>query len=469
MPLQSFAFVLVFLPVVLLVHGLLASRGLGQARRLWLTAASLAFFAYGSLAALPLLLLSVLANFWFGRAVAVGPAARRKRVLVVGLLFNVGLLCSFKYVGFLAGIVNSAAGTHFEPTAMQLPLGLSFFTLQQIMYLVDCYEELATPNGPLGHLLFVTFFPGITAGPIARAKDTVAGQNDPSPKLDFDALARNLTLFSMGLFKKVVFADSFARWADAGFAPVPGSVVTGWIAALCFAFQIYFDFSGYSDMALAIAGMLGVSLPVNFKSPYKSLTITDFWRRWHITLSNFITTYLYTPLIRSLGYATLGKAVFITLVVMTIAGLWHGPAWTYVVFGALHGAALGVAQVWKKAKLRLPNPVAWAATFLFVVLAFVVFRAPSLEVAGQALHVMFGGAPVMKFDEYSAISSMEKAQALLLCLIGIIVTFAGRNSMELLERFTPSRRWVVAVSFLMVASLVFMNAAKVKEFLYRDF
>ena len=286
---------------------------------------------------------SLLFNYAVARVIRSAEEPARRRWLIFAVSANVAFLCAFKYVNFLLG------GLLHLPS-LAFPLGVSFFTIQQIMYLVDCYEEMTTPSSLLDHAVFTTFFAYITAGPITRARDVISQLQAPAPREIAEDTARALTLFAIGLFKKVVFADAFATLADSGFnAAGDVTAIPAWISAFAFTLQIYFDFSGYSDMAIAAALLLGIRIPKNFDNPLRSLSITEFWRRWHISLSNFITAYLYTPIVKSFGRVTIFTSMAATMIAMTVAGLWHGPAGTFVVvFGAMHGAALAANQYWKE-------------------------------------------------------------------------------------------------------------------------
>ncbi|MDB4933811.1 MAG: D-alanyl-lipoteichoic acid acyltransferase DltB, superfamily, partial [Labilithrix sp.] len=385
---NSFTYLLRFLPVVVLGHILLRRFAGARASQVWLLAASLFFYAFPRPSHLPLLLGSIVFNWGITRAMVARPdPGRRKAWLWVGLLGNIGLLASFKYVNFALGQVNAVAGTHLALPNWDFPLGISFFTLTQVMYLVDCYQEMNAPISLLDHASVVSFFPYVSSGPIVRAKEIADQFAKTLTTAERDDLARRgLYLLTLGLAKKVVFADTFAAIADIGFASVGHlSTLEAWVFSLAYTFRIYFDFSGYSDMAVGTAWLLGFEIPQNFDAPYRSQSISEFWQRWHISLSNFITNYLYTPILRSFRKATLRTSAIATLLAMGIAGLWHGPAWTYIVFGLIHGVSLAVNQYWKKSKRRLPRGMGWLVTFLLVNAAFVVFRSPTL---GSALTML---------------------------------------------------------------------------------
>src|SRR5471032_2492659 len=333
----------------------------------WLIACSLLFYALGSRAQPLLLVVSLVFNYLMARIIAASghhkpgdtASPRRRLALITGITANVLFLCYFKYAG-------------------QLPLGISFYTLMQVMYLVDCYENVIAPSTLREHALSVAFFPTVIMGPILRVKPLLAQfRGGRALTLDAETLAQAATLFAMGLFKKAVIADSFARIADAGFAAASSlSLLEAWGSSGAYTLQLYYDLSGYSDMAVAAALLLGVKIPGNFNTPYQSHSIVGFWQRWHISLSSFIGNYLYAPIVRSFRKLTFAKAMAATFVSMLIAGIWHGSTWNFVVFGALHGLGLVINQYRKKAKQKkLPAWLAWALTLAYVNITFIFFRA----------------------------------------------------------------------------------------------
>jgi alginate O-acetyltransferase complex protein AlgI len=393
---------------------------------------------------------------------AAQPEGTRKRWLVLGLICNIALLCSFKYVAFVFG-------RFFTVPNWDFPLGISFFTLTQIMYLVDVYQGLNGPIGLFDHATVVSFFPYVSSGPIVRAKE-VADQL-PQPDVDVDRARRGLYLFALGLAKKVVLADTFATVASTGFAAAGTlSTVEAWAFALAYSFQIYFDFSGYSDMAVGSAALLGFEIPQNFDAPYRSTSISEFWQRWHISLSRFITNYLYTPILRSFGKATLRTSAVATFLAMGIAGFWHGPAWTYIIFGLLHGAALAVNQVWKKKKLKLPPGMGWLATFLFVVVAFVVFRSPTLSVAGKVLWAMVPhGGNLLGVATLSEAMPWTPTVLVRPLGIGVVLAFFFKSSSQLAAAFEPTAKRALATAALVVVCFFFLNSSVAKQFVYFAF
>jgi alginate O-acetyltransferase complex protein AlgI len=387
---NSYVFIFCFLPLVLAGYALLrrASNVLWPIS--WLVLASLVYYAWWRPEFLLLLLFSITVNFAFGTLIIDGGLSRTqsRAILTIGIAFNLCLLGYFKYAGFFVANVDSILGLQWAVPSIVLPIGISFITFQKIAFLVDAHRGLVRNFTLLNYAFFVTFFPQLIAGPITHHSE-IMPQIGPSQRRDLAAdIAVGVSIFVVGLFKKVVIADSLAVYADAGYATVkaghPLDTASAWVAVLSYSFQLYYDFSGYSDMAVGLARMFGFQLPVNFYSPYKSSSIIDFWRRWHITLSRFLRDYLYIPLggnrrgtVRR--YLNLG-------IVMLLGGLWHGANWTFVIWGGLHGLMLTVNHAWRALplsrslafKTRLADRLAVLVTFTAVTLAWVLFRSETL-------------------------------------------------------------------------------------------
>ena len=469
---NSFAYLLVFLPVVVLAYALLeriAGRRVAQA---WLLISSLFFYSYAKPQFVVLLLGSIVVNWFLSNTMMRQPTENaRLRLLQLGLFCNIAFLCSFKYVNF---VIHSLSALNVPIPALpdwDFPLGISFFTLTQIMYLVDTYQEMNKPHSLFDHATFVSMFPYIISGPLVRARLlTPQLHQSPAPEARIEMACRGVFLFSIGLAKKVILADSFARVADAGFGSGQSySTLEAWIFSIAYSLQIYFDFSGYSDMALGSAWMLGIDIPQNFNGPYRSKTITEFWQRWHISLSNFITNYLFTPLLRSMGKATIRTSVIATIVAMGIAGLWHGPSWNFILFGLLHGVALACAQIWKKRKLKMPDWAGWLLTFVFVNISFIFFRSPNL---GAALHMVKSLLPHAPLLDRSALSAVLPSTPTLLVkpvAIGVVLAFFFKTSAELAKEFQPHPVTAGAVLCLVVVCFYFLNSTVAKTFVYFAF
>lgn len=391
---NSFTFIFLFLPVTFLGYLVIGSER-PQWSALWLTAASLFFYGYWNPRYLPLLLISAAVNFCAGRTLATLPASgerKRRFVLFLAIAFNLALLAYFKYAGFLITTLTAISSLDVAIPHIILPLGISFFTFTQIAFLVDAFRGEAHEPKPINYLLFVTYFPHLIAGPILHHKEMMPQfANKETYRFNPRNLAAGSVVLIIGLFKKAVLADGIASYATPVFdAAARGQhflMQDAWAGALAYTFQLYFDFSGYCDMAIGASLMFGIALPVNFNSPYKSLSITEFWRRWHMTLSRFLRDYLYIPLGGNRNGSV--RRYINLMATMLLGGLWHGAGWTFVVWGGLHGLYLVINHVFVALRKRLGynrrsrigQGAAWTLTFVAVVFAWVVFRADSLSAA----------------------------------------------------------------------------------------
>ena len=393
---NSQVFILGFLPVA--VGGFFLLGRIGPRWALaWIVVASLFFYAWWNPPFVLLLVGSILGNYVVGqRILALAGAGRRTAArfwLIGGVAADLAVLGWWKYAGFLAGSIAAALGRNAPALHVFLPLAISFFTFQQIMFLTDSYRQQRPDAGWLSYTAFVAFFPHLIAGPIVRPREILPQLATPGLAVPrSNALAEGLTIFLLGLAKKLVLADTFARFSDVGFdAAAHGATLTffeAWYAAAAYALQIYFDFSGYSDMAIGLACMLNVRFPLNFASPYQARDIADFWRRWHITLGGFFRDYLYIPLGGSRRGET--RRHLNLMLTMLLAGLWHGAAWRFVLWGGLHGLYLVIHAAWRRLGFALPRGIAQPLTLAAVVLAWVPFRAEGLDVCRGMLRGMAG-------------------------------------------------------------------------------
>ena len=337
---NSFEFILVFLPITVVIYFLLLRWRLTIAAKSWLLSASLFFYSWWNINYLPLILGSVLFNYTIGGLLVDYEKKGRKivskkAIFIFGVAANVMLLCYFKYMDFFITNLNVAFKAGLPLLHIVLPLGISFFTITQIAFLVDAFEGLVEERNLLNYALFVTFFPHLLAGPILHHMDMMPQFERMRNKVvNWKNIYLGLALFFIGLFKKVVIADQFATWATPGFDTATAlNFFAAWLTSLSYTFQLYFDFSGYSDMAVAIGWLFNIRLPINFNSPYKATGIIDFWKRWHITLTNFVTTYLFTPILRSFARVTFAGSMIAIFLSMLIAGFWHGAGWNFIMWG----------------------------------------------------------------------------------------------------------------------------------------
>jgi len=499
---SSLEFIYLFLPPMLLGYLTLRHFGWENGIIWWLIVASLLFYAWWTPIYLPLLLGSVVVNYGFHRVLR---AVRDKYILTIGIVFNLSLIAVFKYADFFIGNANLIAGADIPLLHLVLPLAISFFTFQQISFLIDTYKGDVSECDFPRYMLFVVFFPQLIAGPIVMQKETIPQFRLPvfKNKLVLN-LAVGSTLFAIGLFKKIVLADGVAPYANSVFnmaettSGVP--MEAAWIGALAYTFQLYFDFSGYCDMALGLSRLFGIRLPVNFNSPYKATSISDFWRRWHITLSHFLRDYLYIPL----GGNRSGPVRRYTnlMITMLLGGLWHGASWTFVFWGGLHGAYLAINHGWSALVSAgyipaiLPKPVgnllSRGITLLAVVVAWVYFRADSFDGANNIVLGMTGLSTVYEPKLWEAmVTGTTQVWAAMIFLAAIV--FLLPNAIEFTEnynpvlglkklisqrpsegflplRWKPSAGWAAAVSVLFgIALIQTYRLAELTEFIYFNF
>lgn len=389
---SSWQFVFLFFPICFIGYFSLIRFRYYIGSRVWLVLSSFFFYSYWKVDYLVIILFSLLFNYALGttlsQSINYHNKVNRRVCLTIGIIFNVSLLAYFKYSNFIVDNINNISTTLIEFPKVILPLAISFFTFQQIAYLVDSYKGETSEYDLLNYMLFVTFFPQLIAGPIVHHKEMMTQFNSKWNLLPKNKnISVGLVLFSLGLFKKVVIADTFSIWADQGFLnSYDLSFYDSWVTSLSYTFQLYFDFSGYCDMAMGLALFFNIKLPLNFNSPYKSLDIQDFWRRWHITLGRFLRDYIYIPM----GGSRTSNVRMYTNLFLTflIGGIWHGAGWMFVIWGALHGMALVIHRFWKSLGGTLPRPLAWGLTFLFVNISWVFFRAENVTIALNVLKAM---------------------------------------------------------------------------------
>lgn len=386
MSFDSYIFLLLFLPLTLIAWGCTA--GCPATMRKWLlTVASLLFVAYAGPVHLLVLLGSLALNYLLLLSLQ---KKNRKNRFVLGVLLNLVFLGVFKYLDFMVANLNLLPGVHLPYVKLLLPLGISFYTFQQLALLTDCYRGEISAVTFTDYCLYLTFFPKMVSGPLSDPKKMLGQFTASLPGLRSENLAHGLYLFSFGLFKKVIIAQSFSVMADYAYGNLPLlSGTEAWIAMFAYTMQIYYDFSGYTDMAIGIGKCVGIELPQNFDSPYQALSINDFWKRWHITLTDFLRRYIYFPLGGS-RKGSLRTCVNI-LIIFLVSGIWHGSAWTFVLWGVLHGILQVANRLGNRAWERVWKPLRWAVTFLCVNLLWVFFRAPSLSEACTLISRLFTG------------------------------------------------------------------------------
>ena len=488
---NSYEFIFAFLPITFFIYFYLNSKRLTVASKGFLVFASLFFYSWWNIAYLPLILISMLFNYVVGNSLAkasfenkkgLNKSFSKKSILIFGIVANLSLLGYFKYADFFIANFNLVSSSNVELLHLLLPLAISFFTFQQIAYLVDSYRGETKEYDFLNYALFVTFFPQLIAGPIVHHKEMMPQFASKWNMVKrYKNIALGLFIFSIGLFKKVVIADTFAVWATAGFDTATTlNLIEAWATSLSYTFQLYFDFSGYTDMAIGIALLFNIKLPINFNSPYKATNIQDFWRRWHITLSRFLRDYVYIPLggNKKGSFRTYNNL----LATFVIGGLWHGAGWTFVFWGFLHGLALIIHRVWTNLGFKMNTILAWFITFNFVNIAWIFFRAKEWEDAIKVLKGMFGMSGFQLHPIFaSKLAFLEKygvifhpfdtihlplAETLWFIFAFILVLFF-KNSMEKWKDFELNYKTLFLAFFCFCMGILSLN--KVSEFLYFNF
>ncbi len=483
---NSYEFIFFFLPITFFIYFYLNKKRLTELSKGFLVFASLFFYSWWNIAYLPLILASMLFNYAIGKQLSRYEKKKRccskKALLTIGIVFNLGLLGYFKYSDFFITNFNSVFGAEVPLLHLLLPLAISFYTFQQIAYLVDSYRSETKEYDFLNYAIFVTFFPQLIAGPIVHHAEMMPQFANVRNKVkNYHNIALGLFIFSMGLFKKVVIADSFAVWATKGFDITEKlDMVQAWITSLSYTFQLYFDFSGYTDMAIGIALLFNIKLPINFNSPYKATSIQDFWRRWHMTLSRFLKDYVYIPL----GGNRKGETrTYINLfATFLLGGIWHGAGWTFVLWGALHGIALMIHRFWQKLGFKMHNLLAWFITFNFLNITWVFFRAKEFDDALKVLHGMFLGTIILPTPIESKLSFLKQwgiqfgggwleevkkdPMIAIWLFLGFVLVLVFKNSMQLRDKFKPNIFYMIStVLFFLTIFLLYRKS----EFIYFNF
>ena len=488
---NSTIFIFMFLPITFFIYFYLNQKRLTEASKGFLVFASLFFYSWWNVVYLPLILSSMLFNYFVARTIndTTVNHISKKSTLIFGITMNLLLLGYFKYSDFFIENINLAVGTSVPLLHLALPLAISFFTFQQIAYLVDSYRGETKKYGFLNYALFVTFFPQLIAGPIVHHAEMMPQfAHKWNLVKNYRHILMGIFIFSIGLFKKVVIADTFAIWATAGFDGSGSlNLLEAWATSLSYTFQLYFDFSGYTDMAIGVALLFNIKLPINFNSPYKALDIQDFWRRWHITLSRFLKDYIYIPLggNRKGSFRTYNNlmATFI------LGGIWHGAGWTFVFWGFLHGFALVVHRFWTRLGFVMPKVLAWFVTFNFINIAWVFFRAKEWDDAIRVLSAMFDVSHIVipvEIHEYThfldgygmsfgqVLSNTQNSNYFGWLLAATVVLWS-KNSMELtkyprlLSVKEISFTKLLYFAFVLFVSFLMMSLQTYTEFIYFNF
>ncbi len=489
---NSYIFVFLFLPLVLSGYFVLNHFKKEIFAEYFLIGMSLWFYAYFNLSYLPIIVISVVLNFILGRAFLSDLKQKIKLPLFIfALIANVGILFYYKYMGFFVQNINAIFNTDLIVKNILLPLGISFFTFQQLSYIVDSYRGTIPKYTFRQYSLFVTFFPQLIAGPIVLHNETIPQFQDKSKKkFNWDNFAIGLMAFSRGMAKKVLIADAFGNVVNWGYGNIESLGTTNAIfVMLSYTIQIYFDFSGYCDMATGIGKMFNIDIPMNFNSPYKALTVTDFWKRWHITLTRFLRTYIYFPL----GGNRKGtiRTYLNLFIVFFISGLWHGANYTFIVWGALHGLFMIFERIFKNKIVKIHPALSWLITFIFINITWIFFRSENLDTAISLIKqiLKFNFTPLSntmmatfnfdiinfilpRFSHFgSFIGRIGNYLSLNYGVYTIIIVTIGmlffKNTNEKIDKFKFSYKNAIFNSILLFLSII--SFAGISTFLYFNF
>lgn len=473
---NSFIFIFIFLPITLTGYFLLNSYGKEQLAKGFLVLASLYFYSYFNYKYTYLILFSILVNYFLGSILSKSTNKNKQNTsikfcFILGLFINIGMLFYFKYYDFFIENLNFAFKTNLSILNLMLPLGISFFTFQQLSFLIDSYKGKSRKYDFLSYCLFVTFFPQLIAGPIVLPEEMLPQfENHKNKRINYENLNKGLYLFSIGLAKKVLIADSIAPFADSGFDKMVSlTLVEGWLTSISYTLQLYFDFSGYCDMAMGIALMFNIILPLNFNSPYKSSNIQEFWKNWHMTLGRFLTNYLYIPL----GGNRKGelKTLRNLLIVFLVSGIWHGAGWNFIIWGGLHGMSILSHRIWKNKGYKMPTIIGWIITLFSVNIFWIFFRAKDLSGAFKILKSMFNinekSLELTIIYKNSLNNDMGNEIILLILLTSIILSILCKNSYYKAKTFKLSKIKFIEKLFYLFSSIILLN--RLASFLYFNF
>ena len=490
MILPSYSFVFIFLPIAIIGYYILNNyRQYTAGKSLLLVASLIFYYSMGYKGFIVLIASSclcyLLATFGFKSSVS---TSIQKLLLVLGLIVNIGLLLYCKYLGYFELLLNKYSGSNLTFTAFVIPVGISYFTFSQISFIVDSYKNNDIKYSPIDYLLYVTFFPKITVGPITTASEFIPQFNDLSLKSpNYSNLSKGFMRFTLGMAKKLIIADNLGTFVDLCYLNIEALGTTNaLLAILSYTLQIYFDFSGYCDIAIGICQMLNLDLIDNFDAPYRALSIADFWKRWHISLTRFFRNYVYIPL----GGNRKGKVrTYVnTMIIFLISGLWHGAATTFVVWGAIHGVGSVISKIISPVTKKIPKFIRWFVTFCFVNLAWVFFRAPDITTALAIFKQLFTGG-LIPIDiniiasciptegqliqwivlQYAPSLTYYSGCAIMIILIvaGLLLCTVGKTAKEQAESFIASRGRIAITVILFVWSI--LSLSQVTEFIYVNF
>lgn len=462
---SSYMFVFSFFPAVFSGYYILNYSRQYQAAKWYLICSSFLFYSVASIDFFPFFVGSVFLNYLIGKLLNISTTHPnlKKILLGFGLLFNIFLLGYYKYLDFFITNINTVTGRDIPLQHILLPVGISFFTFQLIAYLVDSYRNETKDYSIVNYLLFITFFPQLIVGPIVHHKDVVPQYKDPEKRLlNPENISKGLFIFAIGCSKKIFLADTLSAWAQAGFDDVNGmTTLDAWFSSLSYSFAYYFDLSGYADMAIGLGKMFNISIPINFNSPYKARNFADYWRRWHITLSRFLSDYIFRTVYNSSSKTNLWF-YFSILVTFFVSGLWHGAGWNFIVWGLINGIFVAMSHMMIRANKQLPLLLAWVLTFAGIVGTRVLFVSNSLRDSFIVFQKIF----LCELSGFSASPYSSGKQAIYIAICFIIVLLPI-NSIEMMNNYKPTWKYAFYTAGVFVASVLFMS--KPLRFLYFQF
>lgn len=473
---STYAFIFMFLPITFLGYRLLNVFKLNDLAKVWLVLASLYFYSQGSGSFVFIFVADIFFNLLIGRQILragkSGSNGMKRLLLIIGLTQNILFLGYYKYANFAIENVNFVTGQAYSLVHIILPLGISFYTFQLISYLVDCYRDKVVKSSVIDFLVFVTFFPQLIVGPIVHNADIIPQIQDTArPLFNRSNMMLGIFLFSIGCAKKIMLADPLTGYAASYFSNIgAGDTLSAWLASVGYTMSYYFDLSGYADMAIGLALFFNIRLPQNFNSPYKARNFREYWNRWHMTLSRFLSDYVF----RSVYKKGKGSFNFYLAVMVTffVSGFWHGAGWKFVLWGVINGVFVCASHVMYRKKWQMPFIIAWVITFIGVVATRILFVAKDTSQAVDVMRAMVSLQDFAGMDMHALFTHLLTFLAyhlytILLLIIAMLISFFAPNTGEITKDFVPRYRHAVAAALLLGISLSQMTS--VSNFLYFQF
>ncbi len=465
---SSHNFIFIFLPITFTVYFILNNINLHKLAKWHLICSSFLFYSYASIDFFPFFLGSVIFNYLFGTLLCKFSETHyikiKKITLLLGILFNISLLGYFKYLDFFISNINYVVDKKIPLQHILLPIGISFFTFQLIAYLVDSYRNETKEYSLVNYLLFITFFPQLIVGPIVHHKEVVPQyENTDNKRLNYENISKGLFVFSVGCAKKIFLADALSAWAQEGFNDVYGmSTIDAWFSSISYTLAYYFDLSGYADMAIGLGKFFNINIPINFNSPYKARNFADYWRRWHITLSNFLGDYIFKSIFNNSPRTSIWFYLSV-MITFFVSGFWHGAGWNFIVWGLINGVFVSISHMMNRANKQLPYIIAWVLTFAGIIGTRILFVSNSIADSLVVYKRMFS----YKFLIFNNLSYSSNTQAIYIA-IGLIIVFLPKNSIDLMNNsYKPTNRYAFYSAALLITTILFMN--KPAAFLYFQF